>query len=248
MFTDTHCHLSKEDYDVKEVLENAIAAGINRFIASGSDHKSNMEVMFLIQDFPEVYGVIGIHPHEAKRYKSHDIEYIKKNQTTDKIIGIGEIGLDYYYGKDTKEEQKELFEAQLKIAEEYEVPVVIHSRDATMDTIAILKKYSVKGVIHSFSGSYETAQIYMKMGFKLGVNGVVTFKNSNLGDVIKQIPLEYIVLETDCPYLTPVPYRGKQNEPKHLIEIAEFVANLKDISLTELAEITTKNVRDIFDI
>ena len=163
------------------------------------------------------------------------------------IVGIGEIGLDYHYGKENIDKQKWLFESQLKIAEELNLPVVIHSRDATLDTINILKKYRVRGIIHCFSGSLETANIYINMGFLLGIGGVVTFSNSKLKDVVKEVPLESIVLETDSPYLTPVPFRGKINSSKYLEYIANFIADIKNISLEELAEITSKNASSLFD-
>ena len=147
-----------------------------------------------------------------------------------------------------KEKQIKLFEEQLKIAEEYNIPVIIHSREATLDTINILKKYKVTGVIHSFSGSLETAKIYLKMGFSFGINGVITFKNAKIKDVIKELPLSSILLETDSPYLTPTPLRGTTNEPANIKYIAEFVANLKNISTNDLSKITNENIKRIFDI
>ena len=156
--------------------------------------------------------------------------------------------MDYYYTKETKEKQIEILRKQLSIAEKLKVPVVIHSREATKDTIDILKEYNVKGIIHSFSGSLETAKIYVKMGYKLGINGVVTFKNCNLKEVYKYLSPENIVLETDSPYLAPVPYRGKRNEPAYMIEVAKFMADIFNISLEELAKISNKNISEIFDI
>ena len=154
--------------------------------------------------------------------------------------------MDYYYTKDNKEEQIKLFETQLALAEKYNMPVIVHSRDATEDTINSLKKFNCKGVIHSFSGSLETAKIYIKMGYLLGVNGVITFKNAKIKDVIKEVGLENIVLETDSPYLTPEPFRGKQNNPGHVLEVAKFVADLYNISLEKLAEQTNKNIINMY--
>src|SRR5699024_6836671 len=162
-------------------------------------------------------GALGIHPEYVENYTLDDIKFIEDNLNNPKIVAIGEIGLDYHYSKENKEEQIKLLELQLKLAEKYGVPVIIHSREATEDTINTLKKYKVRGVIHSFSGSLETAKIYIKMGYLLGINGVVTFKNCNLKDVLKEIPIENIVLETDSPYLTPVPFRGKQNNSSHIL-------------------------------
>ena len=198
----------------------------------------------MIKKYNNVFGCIGLHPENV----NEEFDFNIFDNLPKKIIAIGEIGLDYYYTKDNKDDQIKLLRKQLKIAEDLNLPVVIHSREATQDTIDVLKDYKVKGIIHSFSGSYETAQIYIKMGYKLGINGVITYKNANLKDVFKRISLDNIVLETDSPYLTPVPYRGQTNEPSHIYDIAKFVSELYGISLDELAEITNKNIRDIFDI
>lgn len=248
MFCDTHCHLYKEYYeDIDEIIKNAKENKVDRYIVDGCNSSSNKEVMELIEK-DGVYGTLGIHPEELESFKEDDLNFIENNINNFKIIAIGEIGLDYHYCKETKEEQIKLFERQLSLAEKYNLPVVIHSREATEDTINCLKKYNVNGVIHSFSGSLETAKIYIKMGFILGINGVITFKNCNLKNVIKEIDLDNIILETDSPYLTPVPYRGKQNDPSKIIDIARFVSELHNISLEELAEITNLNIKRIFDI
>lgn len=249
MFTDTHCHIYKEYYeDIKKILENAKECQINRMINNGCDKKSNEEVLKLSTQYKNIYGALGIHPENVDTYKEEDLKEIENNLTNPKIIAIGEIGLDYHYTKENKNRQIELLEAQLQIAEKYNLPVIIHSREAREDTINTLKKYHVKGVIHSFSGSKETALIYIKMGYLLGINGVITFKNSKLKEVIKEIPLENIILETDSPYLTPEPFRGKRNEPKRILEIAKFICELKNISLEELSKITNDNIKLIFDI
>lgn len=248
MFCDTHCHLFKEYYqDIDAILELSKKNQVNRFIVSGCDSSSNQEVMDLIQK-ENVYGTLGIHPEDVHNYSDEDLEFIEQHLKEKKIIAIGEIGLDYHYTKEDKEAQKNLFERQLSLAEKYQLPVVIHSRDATEDTIQCLKKYNVQGVIHSFSGSLETANIYIKMGFLLGVNGVITFKNCNLKEVFEHISTDFILLETDSPYLTPVPYRGSQNNPSHILDIAKFICELYSISLEELAKITNSNIRRIFDI
>lgn len=249
MFTDTHCHIFNEYYDnINDVIKDASNNYITRYINNGTDLKSNQEVLKLINKYPNMYGAIGIHPEVVDTYNKNDLLFIKDNLTNNKVVALGEIGLDYHYTKENKEEQIKLFEAQLSLAQDYNIPVIIHSREATQDTINCLKKYHVKGVIHSFSGSLETAEIYIKMGFLLGINGVITFKNSNLKDIIKQIPPENIVLETDSPYLTPEPYRGTKNEPKRVLEIAKFLCTIYKISLEELSEITNKNIKRIFDI
>ena len=248
MFCDTHCHLYKEYYeDIDSILEESKNNDVVRFISDGCDMSTNEE-MIELSKYDNVYVTLGIHPENVEDYKDEDINYIEHNLSNKKVVAIGEIGLDYYWTKDNKEKQKELFERQLKLAEKYNIPVVVHSRESTQDTIDILKKYKVRGVIHSFTGSLEVAKIYIKMGYVLGVNGVVTFKNSNVKDVIKEIGLENLILETDSPYLTPHPHRGEQNTPKYIKDIAIFVSELYGVSLEELSKITNKNIKRIFDI
>ena len=246
-FVDTHCHVFKSDYaNIDEILKNASNKYIKYVINNGSNNETNKEVLELIKKYPNMYGAIGIHPEDVEGVMPDDIKFIEDNLGNEKIVAIGEIGLDYYYTKENKEEQIKLFESHLALAEKYNMPVIVHSRDATEDTINFLKKFKCKGVIHSFSGSLETAKIYIKMGFLLGVNGVITFKNAKIKDVIKEVGLKNIVLETDSPYLTPVPFRGTQNNPGHVLEIAQFVADLYNISLEELAEQTNKNITDMY--
>ena len=246
-FVDTHCHIFKSDYEnINEILENASNNHIKYVIDNGSNNETNKEVLELIKKYPNMYGAIGIHPEDVDGVMPDDIKFIEDNLSNEKIVAIGEIGLDYYYTKGNKEEQIKLFESQLSLAEKHNMPVIVHSRDATEDTINSLKKFKCKGVIHSFSGSLETARIYIKMGYLLGVNGVITFKNAKIKDVIKEVGLKNIVLETDSPYLTPVPFRGTQNNPGHVLEIAQFVADLYNISLEELAEQTNNNITNMY--
>ena len=248
MFCDTHCHLFKEYYeDINSVLKNASLNQVSRMINAGCEAKSNQEVLETLK-YNGVYGALGIHPEDVLNYKVEDIKFIEENLKCKKVVAIGEIGLDYHYGKENREKQIKLFECQLALAEKYHMPVVVHSREATEDTIELLKKYNVKGVIHSFSGSLEIANIYIKMGFLLGINGVITFKNCHLKDVINKIDVHNLVLETDSPYLTPVPYRGEKNDPSRILTIAEFVSQIKGISLEELALITNENIKRTFDI
>lgn len=248
MYIDTHCHLSREDYDdIDKVIEENKNANIDKIVVSGCSRESIEEVMDLKDRYDMVYVTIGYHPEYADTVTESDLDYLKSLLGEKKVVGIGEIGLDYHYTKENKDKQIWLFEEQLKIAEEFNLPVVIHSRDATMDTINTLKKYKVKGIIHCFSGSLETANVYISMGFLLGIGGVVTFKNSKLKDVVKEVPSESIVLETDSPYLAPVPFRGKINSSKYLEYIANFIAEIKNISVEELAEITSRNASSLFD-
>lgn len=245
---DTHCHLYKEYYDdIDKVLNDSNKLGVKYFITDGVDNQTNNEVINIVNKYHNVFGAIGIHPENVDDYNEEDISFIESNINNSKIIAIGEIGLDYHYGKDNREKQIELFEKQLRIAEKYNMPVVIHSRDASFDTINILKKYKLKGVIHCFSGSKEIASEYIKMGYYLGVTGVVTFNNAKIINVIKEIGLDYFILETDSPYLAPVPKRGEKNIPGNEVFVADFIARNLDVDKDYLAEITNKNITSIFD-
>lgn len=249
MYIDTHCHLSSEDYsDIDLIIKENMEADVRKIIVSGCSKESIKEVLDLSCKYNSIYVTLGYHPSEVDKVNDSDLEELEKLLSKNKVVGVGEIGLDYYYGKDNKEKQIELFRKQLKIAEKVNLPVVIHSRDAVKDTIDILKEYKVNGVIHCFSGSLETALNYINMGYVLGIGGVLTFKNSNLYKVIENIDLSNIVLETDSPYLTPVPFRGKQNSSKYIPLIAEKVASIKGISLEEVRDVTTEIATQIFDL
>lgn len=250
MYIDTHCHLSKKYYnDIDKVIEDNQIALIDKIIISGCEKDEIEETMQIINNYNIVYATIGYHPDQADIITEKDIKELENLvNSSKKVVGIGEIGLDYHYDDINKDKQKQIFEMQLKIAEKLSLPVVIHSRDATFDTIEILKKYKVKGIIHCFSGSLETANIYIGMGYKLGIGGVLTFKNSKLGEIVKEVSLNSIVLETDSPYLTPDPYRGKTNSSKYIPLIAEKLSQIKDVTINEVAKITTKNCYDLFDL
>ncbi len=247
MFIDTHCHLYKSYYDdISDIIKNSKNNGIVKFINAGCDKETNEEVLNIKKD--NIYAVIGYHPEYANEITEEDISLLEEKIINSNVVGIGEIGLDYHYDGFNKEKQIDIFEKQLLIAEKHNLPVVIHSRDAGYDTINILKKYNVKGVIHSFTGSFEMAKEYIKLGFYLGVNGVITFKNCKLIDVYKILGIENILLETDSPYLTPVPFRGKQNFPGNIKYIAEFICDNLDISMDKLSSITNSNVKKLFNI
>ena len=249
MYIDSHCHLSLEDFEnIKEYMKEVKNNHVNKIILSlcSREDLHNLFSLAILQD--SIYLTIGYHPEEADYTQEKDITFLKELLKNPKVIGIGEIGLDYHYTKENKIAQQKLFEEQLKLAEQENLPVVIHSRDATNDTIEILKKYHVKGVIHCFSGSLETAKQYIKMGFFLGIGGVVTFKNSKLPDVIREVPLECLVLETDSPYLTPEPYRGHKNSPQYIPVIAQKIADIKNVSVEEVVSITSQNIKKIYHI
>ena len=246
---DTHAHLFNEYYDdIQGILDKAKSKGIDKVIVAADNIKTCYEVIEHAKEYDNYYFCVGIHPENVDDSLDELKKIIEDNKDNPKFVGIGEIGLDYYWTKDNKEKQKELFEEQLKIAEQYNKPVVVHSREATKDTIDILDKYKLTVDIHCFSGSKETAEIYIKKGYYLGIGGVITFKNANLKEVIKDIPLENLLLETDSPFLTPEPYRGETNDSSHVYEVAEFLANLKGVSIEEIEQKTTQNAIKIFSI
>lgn len=249
MYIDTHCHLSIEDYeDIDLVIKENRLAGVGKIIISGCSRDSIIESLAMAEKYDDVYVTIGYHPSEVSYVDEDLLEKLKDQLKHDKVVGLGEIGLDYYYGKENKAKQLILFEKQLKIAEEMGLVVVIHSRDATEDTINCLKKYHVTGVIHCFSGSVETAKIYVGMGYKLGIGGVVTFKNSKLHEVVLEVGLENIVLETDSPYLAPTPFRGQRNSSKYIPLIAEHISKILDVTVDKVQEMTTSNACNLFDL
>ena len=251
MFIDTHCHLSIEDYDdIDLVMNDNRDNGIDKIIVSGCDKKSIKEAVELSKKYDDMYLTLGFHPSEASTITDEDLLELENIiNSNPKVVGIGEIGLDYHYGKEDIDLQKKLFRKQMEMAKKLSLPVVIHSRDATADTIEILKEYpEVIGDIHCFSGSVEVANIYVSMGYKLGIGGVVTFKNSNLFKVVEAVGLDNILFETDAPYLTPEPYRGKKNSSKYIPYIAKSVSQILNISLDEVSQKVLENTISLFDL
>ena len=250
MFIDTHCHLSIEDYDdIDKVIMDNRDAGIEKIIVSGCTRESILEVIDLSKKYDDVFITIGYHPSEADNTYLDDIMLLEKQLLEDKVVGIGEIGLDYHYGKENLIAQQKLFRDQLLLADKYNLPVVIHSRDATLDTINILKEFpNVRGDIHCFSGSIETAKIYISMGYYLGIGGIITFKNSNLTNTLLEIGLDNILLETDSPYITPEPYRGMKNSSKYIPIIASKIAEIFNLDISEVSRITLNNTNTLFDL
>lgn len=240
MLIETHCHL---DYlkalPLSEIREKIKEAGISKVVTIGVDPENLDKVLDLSNKCEEVYFTQGIHPHDAKNATEVEFEKIKTRGSLKKMVAVGEIGLDYHYNNSPADIQKSVFERQLQLASDLDLPVVIHTREADEDTKSILKNFSPflkrKGVIHSFTSSLELAEFVLSEGFYIGFNGIITFKNAkNVQDVVKITPVERILFETDSPFLTPVPHRGKENAPYYLPFIAEKVAELKNVDLMEL--------------
>ena len=248
MYTDTHCHLSKNDYEnIEEIIKKAKENKVNRLLISGCDIKGIKESIEYAKKYDNIYLELGFHPSEVNNISDKDIEWLEKIiKENKKVVAVGEIGLDYHFEKDNKEKQKELFKKMIRLAQKMNLPVVIHSRDAFQDTYDILKESKISGVIHCFTGNIDNAKMYTEIGFKLGIGGVLTFKNTKLRDTIKEISLEDIIIETDSPYLTPEPYRGTKNEPSYIPIIANAISNIKNISIEEVSTITEKTVNKLF--
>lgn len=250
MFVDTHCHISKDDYeDIDKIIDDDFKV-VEKIIISGCDKDGIKESLEIANNHENIYVTIGYHPDQVDNVTDDDLVELEKLLKDDKVVGLGEIGLDYHYEKDKRNSQIKLFEKQLSIAERLNIPVVIHSREATKDTIDCLKKYNVHGVIHAFSGSYETGIEYIKMGFLLGIGGVVTFTNSNLGEIVSKLGVDHLVLETDSPYLIPHPFRGRgiKNSSKYISFIANKVSEVTNVSLEDVSLITNRNAYDVFDL
>ena len=249
MFIDVHCHLDSNYYnDIDKVINNAKKNNVNKLIYNGCNKKSNKEIIKLINKYDSVYGAVGYHPTELDDVNEKDYELLESLLSNKKIVAIGEIGLDYHYPDTNKEKQKYAFRRQLELAEKHNIPVIVQSRDAIQDTFDIMSEYNIKGVIHCFSGSVEMAKEFIKKGFLISVGGIITFKNAkNIIEVIKNIDLSYILLETDSPYLTPEPFRKEQNEPMYIPIIASKIADILNVSIEEVSSKTTDNAKRLFD-
>ena len=241
---DSHAHILSEYYDIPNIIEYLKSKEIKGVINCSTCLKDAKEIIELGKKYKNfLYPAIGIHPENIENTLDELEELIKNN----KVYAIGEIGLDYYWNKDNKKEQIELFEKQIKLADKYDLPIIVHTRDSIQDTLDIIKKYNVRGVIHCFSGSYEMAKEFIKRGFKLGIGGVLTFKNSKLYEVVEKIDIDNILLETDSPYLSPEPFRGKQNNPSNVYYVAKKISEIKNIDLEIIVEKTCKNAKMLFD-
>lgn len=254
MLFDSHAHLDDKrfDRDRQSLIEGLPDAGISYVVNVGADMASSRSSIELSEQYPFIYAAVGVHPHDAKTMEDSHLDTLLEMARHPKVLAIGEIGLDYYYENSPKEIQRKRFEDQLELALKANLPVVIHSRDAHGETMDFLKKYSsrLKGcVLHCYSGSWEMAKIYIDMGFMISLAGPVTFKNAvKAVEVAKKIDINHLMIETDCPYLTPHPYRGKRNDPSLLNYIAERIAEIRGMEKEDLARITMDNACRIFGI
>lgn len=252
MIIDTHMHIYDKKYNNEQlqVIEQSLALGVTKMIAVGCDYKTSLAAIKLANEYDFIYAAIGLHPSDSKYETDLSLSWIEDLlKQSNKIIAIGEIGLDYYWDKDNKDSQKEFFIKQIVLAKKHNLPIIVHSRDSISDCYEILKNNPIKGVMHCFSSSVEMAKEFVKLGMYIGVGGVVTFKNSKeIKEVVKTIDMNYILSETDSPYLTPEPYRGKLNIPGYTKYVVDAIAALKELSKETVINTIEQNVKDLFKI
>ncbi|HIT88926.1 MAG TPA: TatD family hydrolase [Candidatus Merdenecus merdavium] len=252
MIFETHAHYDDEAFDTDrdEILSNMRNHGIEYVVNIGADIASSKRTVELTKQYPYLYGAVGVHPDEVGELDETKMDWLKKQCALDKIVAIGEIGLDYYWNKQESAVQKHWFERQMDLAREVKLPIIVHSRDAGKDTLDVMKSSKAEdlgGIIHCYGYSKEMAKEFVKMGYFLGVGGVVTFKNGrHLKETVEYIPLEYIVLETDSPYLSPEPFRGKRNSSFNIPYIVKEIAHLKGITEEEVMKVTNQNAKRLF--
>ena len=248
---DSHAHYTDKAFndDRENMLGSLRESGICGVINCGADIESSVFSVDLANKYDYIYAACGIHPEEADKVPESYIEILKNLARNEKCVAIGEIGLDYYWRQDTKEKQKELFENQILLSKELDLPIIVHDREAHGDTLEILKKHKPKGVLHCFSGSPETAEEILKLGMYIGLGGALTFKNARKAvEVAEMLPLDRLLLETDCPYMAPVPFRGKRNYSGYIPYIAEKVAEIKGIDPQTVLDITSENAKKLFNL
>lgn len=252
MYVDTHCHIFDKAFDLdrEDVIKECLDKNVGKLIVVGFDKMTNNLALELSHKYSFIYPTVGLHPTELDDYSDNFFVYLEELIKNNKnIVGIGECGLDYYWDTSKKDLQRLVFLKQIELSIKYNLPLIIHSRDAIGDTLEVLKSVGkpLKGVMHGYSGSLEMAKEFIKLGLKIGIGGVVTFKNAkNVKEVVKELDLSNIILETDCPYLTPTPYRGKRNAPYYIPLIANEIASIKDVDVKEVESITTNNANMLF--
>jgi TatD DNase family protein len=256
MLIDSHAHIQGNEYanEVDAIVERAREAGVEKIIAVGGagDMSSNTEAIALAATYDNVYATVGMHPHDAKDVGEGELRELRTLTSHPKVVAVGETGLDYYYNHSPHDVQRRVFTHFIHMARETGLPIVVHERDAAKDAAELLRSEGaakLRGVIHCFTGNYEAACDYLNLGFYLSFTGIITFKNAEaLREVVRKVPLERMLVETDSPYLTPVPHRGRRNEPAYVRFVAETVAMVKGIEFEKVAETTTRNVQALFKI
>lgn len=247
---DTHSHLNHENFalDLAETVERTLQAGVEKILVAAYDMPSSEQAIKMAEEFDCIAASVGIHPHDAKTMDEHNFARIKELASHPKVLAIGEIGLDFHYNFSPPDKQEEAFRLQVRLAHELDLPIIVHSREAGEETLAVLRSEPrVRGVFHCFSENVEYVKRVVEMGYYIGIDGPVTYKRSDeLREVVKWTPLDRLLVETDCPYLSPQRFRGKRNEPAYVVYVAEKVAEVKGLSFDEVAEATTRNAYELF--
>lgn len=248
---DTHAHYddSRFDEDRDELLSSLSEKGVSHIVNCGCDLKSSLTTLALAEKYDFIYAALGVHAHEAEDATEEDLQKIAELYSHERVVAVGEIGLDYHYDFSPRERQIEVFERQIKLANELNLPIIVHDREAHEDTMNLLKKYRPKGVVHCFSGSAESAKEIVKLGMYIGMGGAVTFKNAvKPVEVAKIVPADRLLLETDAPYMTPVPFRGKRCDSAHIAYTAEKIAEIRAVDVQELIDVCNENAKRLFGI
>ncbi|RXJ00897.1 TatD family deoxyribonuclease [Anaerobacillus alkaliphilus] len=254
MLFDTHAHLNADQFeeDVEEVIKRAQAEGVTNIVVVGFDEKTIKGALQLAEDYEFIYAAVGWHPVDAIDMTEKHLAWLEELASHPKVVALGEMGLDYYWDKSPKEVQQEVFRKQIQLARKVKLPIIIHNRDAHEDIVKILKEehaHEIGGIMHCFGSSLEIAKQCISMNFFISFGGPVTFKNAKRPkEVAKEIPLEWLLIETDCPYLAPHPYRGKRNEPSYVKLVAETIAELKEMTYDEVVQVTNDNAKRLFAI
>lgn len=253
-FIDSHVHLDDErfDEDREELIKSLYENDIETVLNLGSDLNTSKLSAKLADEYPFVYAAVGCHPHDSKYMNDDTMHSFRELAKNKKVIGIGEIGLDYYYDNSDREIQRLWFREQIRLSKELDLPYIVHDRDAHEDVFNIIKEEhcsATRGILHCYSGSVEMAREFMKLGFYISLGGPVTFKKSKTPKLVaKEIPIDRLLIETDCPYLTPEPFRGKRNEPKYVRYVAEEIAGIREVQVSEIAEKTKLNFKNLFNL
>lgn len=254
IFTDTHCHLYSNEFaaDIDEVIKRAVIEGTDKFYLPAIDSATHIQMIRLEENYPgKCIAMMGLHPCSVKENYLEELHIVEDWLAKRKFAAVGEIGLDFYWDKTFTQQQYNAFRKQIELSLQYKLPIVIHTRNAMAETISVVKEYASKGItgiFHCFSGTYTEAVEIIDIGFYLGIGGVITYKNAGLAEIIEKIDAKHLVIETDAPYLTPVPFRGKRNESSYLKYIIEKLAEVKNMSAKEIATVTTANAQKIFGI
>ncbi|MHB1048852.1 MAG: TatD family hydrolase [Bacteroidota bacterium] len=265
MFIDSHCHLFYEDFnaDIGEVIARANDAGVVAFVVPATNHETALQAIALTDQYPNLFVCAGFHPLDLDRFSEEHFSAVREMLGHPRVVAVGEIGIDYFYDRSPREFQKEIFSRHIELAIEYDLPIVVHTRDSVQDAIDMVLRHVAahpewmsgngmaarkRGVFHCFTGTAAQARTLIEHQFQVSFPGPLTFKKSGMPDVLKDIGLEHVMIETDAPFLTPVPYRGKRNEPAHVVLVAQKIAEILNMPLNEVANITSRNAVQLFNL